>query len=355
MEPEKIIKENWWLIEMAIGLGIMIVLSFALRRVVKLIRRKIEKKDGFWKKRIHRIIHMPLQIAIWGFGIAYLIHVAAAHFKFEILEKYAGPLQAAIIVACFGWIVLRWVKEAFKHLAEKSQKLGVDPGTIFAVHKLCTFVVIILILMIIFQIFGISIAPLLAFGGIGVAGLAFAAQDIIGNFFGGAMLHFTRIFSLGDEIVIPSQSNFMGIVKEIGWYTTVVEDYFRRPVYFPNATFTKSYVINESRRTHRRIKETVSIGYEALPNIETIIDELIERIGSHPDVDNTQSFSISVANFGHYGIEIFLYILIYKVGYIRFLRIKQEVYLIISDVLKKYGAELTYQTTNVNLQQPLPK
>lgn len=353
MEPEKIIKENWWLIEIAIGIGIVLVLSFILRRIVKIIRKKISKTDGFWKKRVHRIIHIPLQVAIWGFGIAYVAQIAAGHFKLDAIEKYMGPLQASVIVACCGWILLRWVNEVFKHLAEKSQKLGIDTGTVFAINKLCTFVVIIIVLMVIFQVFGLSVTPLLAFGGIGVAGLAFAAQDIVGNFFGGAMLHFTRIFSLGDEIVIPSQSNFMGIVKEIGWYTTVVEDYYRRPVYFPNATFTKAFVINESRRTHRRIKETITLVYEALPNIETIIDEMIEQIGAHPDVDNTQSFSISLNNFAEHGLEIFIYILIYKVGYVRFLRIKQEIYMIIEKIVKKYGAEFCYPTTNVALTKPL--
>jgi MscS family membrane protein len=282
MEPEKFLSQKWWLIEIAIGLAIAIVLSFVLRKILGVVREKLSQKGGFWKKRIYKIVHMPMQVAVWGFGLAYAADVLAIHYKFDSLSKYTGPLKGAFIVACLGWLALRWTKEAFKHLAAKSQKLGVAPGTIFALSKLCSFVIMIIVLMIIFQIFGIGIAPLLAFGGIGVAGIAFAAQDIIANFFGGAMLHFTRIFSIGDEIVIPTQNNFEGVVKEIGWYITVIEDYYRRPVFFPNATFTKSYVINESRRTHRRIKETITLGYDAVPDLEKIINELMQKVGAHP-------------------------------------------------------------------------
>ncbi|NGX47247.1 MAG: Low conductance mechanosensitive channel YnaI [Chlamydiae bacterium] len=355
MEPEKILSEQWWLIEIAIVLGVAIILSFVLKKIVKVIRKKIAQKQGFWKKRIHKIIHMPLQTAIWSFGLAYVADNIATHFGLDSLTKYTGPLKGALVVVCFGWLILRWLKAAFKHLADKSQKFGVAPSTIFGISKLCSILVVIIVLMIIFQIFGIGIAPLLAFGGIGVAGLAFAAKDIIANFFGGVMLHFASIFSIGDEVVIPDKSNFEGVVKEIGWYITVIEDYYRRPVYFPNALFTSSQVINESRRSHRRIKETITIGYDALPNLEKIIADLNEKIGAHPEVDNSQSFSITFFKFGDYGLQIYIYLLVYKMGYIKFLRTKQEIFLIIEEVVSKYGAEFCYPTTNVHLTQVPPK
>lgn len=351
MEPDNLLSEHWWLIEIAIGIGVAILLSFFLRKVIAIVRKKSSHSGGFWRKRIHQIIHMPLQVAIWGFGLAYVADVIATHFGADDLTKYTGPLQGAFIISCLGWLALRWVKEVFKHLADKAEKLGVRAGTLYAISKLCSFLIVIITLMIIFPLFDISIAPLLAFGGIGVAGLAFAAQDIIANFFGGAMLHFTRSFSIGDQIVIPSQSDFQGVVKEIGWYITMIEDYYRRPVYFPNATFSKTHVINESRRTHRRIKETITIGYDALPNIRQIVEELNERIGAHPEVDNSQSFSITFTNFGEYGLQIFAYLLVYKMGYIKFLQIRQEIFLMIEEVIRKHGAEICYPTTNIHLTQ----
>lgn len=344
-----------WLLELSIGIGIILILSLALKKFVSIIHKKMSTKNGFWKKKIHKILHMPLQIAIWGFGLAYLVDVFAIHFGLEALARYIQPLRVAFIVACFGWVGMRWVKEGFRHLAEKSEKLGVAPGTIYALSKLSSFVVMIIVLMIIFRVFGLDIAPLMAFGGIGAAGFAFAAKDIISNFFGGVMLHFTRVFSIGDEVVIPSKDNFEGVVKEIGWYTTMIEDYYRRPVYFPNALFSNSHVMNESRRTHRRIRETVSIRYEDMPNLEKIIEEMKEKIGAHPNIDNKQSFSISFSGFGEYGLNIFIYVLVFRMGFIKFLGTKQEIFLIMQEVMNKYGAEFAYPTTNVHLSQLPPK
>lgn len=351
-----IIPENWmWLVEIAIALAIILTFSLILRKGVGILRKYAGKKKGGWRRKIDKIIHMPLQIAIWGFGIAYIIDVASTHFGLEVVAKTVRPLKGGFIVACVSWAILRWIKEAFIQLAKKSERLGVSSSTIYALSKLTTFVVLILALMIILQVMGLNVGPLLAVGGIGLAGVSFAAKDIIANFFGGAMIHLTRSFSIGDEIVIPSKDNFEGEVREIGWYMTMVEDYYRRPVYLPNALFSTVHVINESRRTHRRIKETIAIRYEDQPNLEKIINEIREKIGAHPDVDNSQSFSITFSKLGEYGLEIYSYILVYKVGYIRFLAIKQELFLIMGEVVQKYGAEFCYPTTTVLLEQAGPK
>ncbi|NGX37197.1 MAG: Low conductance mechanosensitive channel YnaI [Chlamydiae bacterium] len=348
--------EEWmWLLEIAIGIVLIFLLSLAFKKIVNIIRKRAMKKDGFWRKKIHKIIHIPIQVAVWGFGLAYLIDVICTHYGIDEVSKFVRPLKGAFIVACISWIVLRWVKEFFIHLAQKSEKLGISAGTIYALSKLASFVISILTLLIILQVFGFGVAPLLTFGGIGIAGLAFAAKDIMANFFGGTMLHFTRTFSIGDQVMIPSRDDFRGIIKEIGWYTTVIEDYYRRPVYFPNAIFSTVQVINESRRTHRRLKETVTLTYEDFPNIEKIIEEMKEKIGAHPEVDEKESFSITLDKFGIHGLEIYIYLLVYKMSYVKFMRIKQEIFLIIEEIIRKYGAEFCYPTTNVNLRQLPPK
>ncbi len=356
MPGNNIVLDKWmWLIEIAIGIVIIVSLSLILKKIVKTVKKRTSKKEGMWAKKVHKIIHMPLQIAIWGFGVAYIVDVFGTHFGFPGIARYVRPLKVAFIVVCFSWIGLRWIKEVFNHLAKKSEKLGVAPSTMYALNKLSSFVLSIIALIIIFQIFGLNVLPLLTFGGIGVAGLAFAAKDIIGNFFGGAMLHLTRNFSVNDQVVIPAQNNFEGVVKEIGWYITVVEDYYRRPVYFPNALFAKTQVINASRRNHRRIKETISIRYDDIPNLEKIVEELQEKVGAHPQVDNTQSFSITFTKFGNHGLEIYLYLLIYQMPYVKFLRAQQEVLMIVREVVSKYGAEFCYPTMTVNLAQTPPQ
>ena len=350
-ETEMIPKDWMWLVELAVGVAIVIALSLLLKRIAIYFKSAKQSHEKLWKRQLHKIAHLPLQLAVWGFGVAYIVDVIATEFGLEEVAKYARPLKGAFIIACIGWIVLRWIREGFSHLAKKSEKLGVSTNTIAALNKLSTVVVSILVLIFIFQIFGLNVGPLLTFGGVGVAGVAFAAKDMVSNFFGGAMLHITRIFTIGDEIVIPSKDDFQGIVKEIGWYTTMVLDYYKRPVYFPNALFSTVHVINESRRTHRRIKETISLRYEDLPKVETIIKGMEEKLSAHVDVDEMESFSITLFHYGPVGIDIYLYFLVHRMPLIKFLKTKQELFLIIKEVVEENGAEFAFPTTNVNLFQ----
>jgi len=353
-EVKQIIPADWmWLVEIAIGVILIFALSLIFNKLLKSIDRRHRQKGKEWARNIKKISHLPIQIAIWGFGITYIVDVLVTHAGLDAISRFVHPIKPAFIVGCFGWMALRWNHYAFIRLAKKSEKLGVAPSVIYALSKLSSFVLLILTLLIIFQVVGIGIGPLLAFGGIGVAGIAFAAKDMMANFFGGAMLHFTRIFSIGDEVVIPSKDNFNGEVKEIGWYTTKIEDYYRRPVYFPNALFSQVHVINESRRTHRRIKETVTIRYEDMPKLEKIIEELREKIGGHPDVDDSQSFSITFNKLGDFGLDIYAYILVYRMGYIKFMRVRHELLMIYQEVVGKHGAEFAFPTTEVHLKQPV--
>ncbi len=306
------------------------------------------------KDRFDKIISLPLQVVIWGVGIIYVADVVADHIGFDDFSKSMRTLRSAFIVGCVGWVALRWLKAAFAHLHQKSQTLGVAPGTIHALSKLSAFVVAIITLMLIFTVYGFNIMPLLAFGGIGMAGVAFAAQDIIGNFFGGAMLHFTRPFAVGDMVEIPSQQMFEGTVEEIGWYMTMIRSFDKEPVYFPNALFSKMNVVNRSRRTHRRIRETIGLRYEDMPKLKIILPELKKRILAYEKVDGNQVFNVVLNRYGDYGLEIYLHLLTTTTIYSDFLDVKQEVLMIAHDVIYTNGAEIAYPTSEVYLKGEAP-
>lgn len=342
-----------WMLEMAIGILGVIILSFLAKKMLQMINKKKTKKN--LGSKLYMGIYTPLQVAIWGFAIAYSFEVIALHFNLVAVAKYVHPLKTVFIVICFSWIVLRANKHAFEYLAAGSENLGISLSTVLALKKLAIVILSILIGMILFQVLGLNITPLLTVGGIGMAGIAFAAQDVVANFFGGVMLHFTRIFSIGDYIVIPAQNNFEGRVKEIGWYITTMEDPLRRVVYFPNALFSKSQVINDSRRTHRRIEETVVIRQCDVEHLSEIVETLKEKIKAHPDIDSSDAFMVALSKIGINGLEIYLSLLVRKMGLTQFMQVKQEVLQIVEEVVSQHKAEFANPTTNVFLTQTISK
>lgn len=330
----------FWLIEIAIIILAIAIGSLILRKISTHFRNR---------SSLPRVIHSPVQIAIWGTALGYIITIISNHFNAMAISAIIRPLRLTFIVVCISWLAVRWVKWCFLNIHKRSEKVGVSIGTVHALNKLFTFLVIIIALMIIFQIFGVNIIPLLAFGGIGVAGLAFAAQDVIANFFGGAMLHFTQPFYVGELVAIPSQNNFEGTIEEIGWYTTVIRDTEMRPVYFPNALFSKMNVINVTRRSHRRIIETISIRLEDISNIEAIIQELRKKFAAHPEIDEKNNISVVFNKFGEYGVEIYLNLLTHAVSFHDFLRVKQDLLLLAYQVIKAHRAEIASPMQTIHL------
>ena len=59
-------------------------------------------------------------------------------------------------------------------------------------------------LMAILKVFSVDITPFLAGAGIAGLAVALAAQDIISNFFGGAIITVDKPFRVGDRIKVDS-------------------------------------------------------------------------------------------------------------------------------------------------------
>jgi len=233
-------------IELAIALLFLLVVSLSLKIILSFIRRYFAKRKK--EVSLEKVVRLPLQVGIWGVGVALIAEAVFSYFELEFLLPHLHLLRNAFIIACLGWMALRWNKALFKSLGKKSQKLGVSPTAVYALGKLASFLILLTTLLFLFQIFGFKIGPLLAFGGIGMAAFGFAAQEIIANFFGGIMLHFTGSFAIGHHVMIPSQKNYEGKVREIGWYMTVLEGENEELAYFPNALFTKACVINQTQK-----------------------------------------------------------------------------------------------------------
>jgi MscS family membrane protein len=105
----------------------------------------------------------------------------------------------------------------------------------------------------------IDITPFLA--GAGIAGLAFAlaAQDILSNFLGGAIISLDKPFKLGDRIQIE---NYSGDVVSVGPRSTRIRTLDNQLVTIPNSKITSSIVTNFAMPDVRgKVRIPVSVAY----------------------------------------------------------------------------------------------
>ena len=305
--------EFTWLIEIVIGFVLLFLITIGLRKVVRAIRKKGASSPYDWRSKLDYIVYLPLNLLVWTMAVVYALDVLSVHFKLTHTLAYIKPLRNVAIVVCCAWSILRWVKAAQASFIAKA-RMGahpVDAGTVHAIGRI--FVVVILMVAILFslQILGLNLLPLLAFGGIGAAAIGFAGKDMIANFFGGLMLHITRPFTVGDQILLV-EKNIEGTVEEIGWYLTSIRDKDKRAVYLPNSLFSSVLVSNISRMTHRKVSETFAMRYEDFSKLRLVMDEIKEALLRHPRIDNEQVVLVYLHGFKEYSFE--MHVECFKIG-----------------------------------------
>lgn len=223
-----------------------------------------------------------------------------------------------------------------------------DHTTVGAFAKLLRASVFITGALVILQSLGYSVSGVLAFGGIGGIAIGFAAKDLLANFFGGLMVYLDRPFAVGDWIRSPDR-DIEGTVEHIGWRTSRIRTFDKRPLYIPNSLFASISVENPSRMSHRRIYETIGIRYEDSALMGTIIVEVKEMLKSHADIDATQTMIVNFNSCAPSTLDFFVYTFTKTTDWIKFHEVKQDVLLKILAIVEGLGAEMAYPTSTIHL------
>ncbi len=183
---------------------------------------------------------------------------------------------------------------------------------------------------------------MLAFGGLGGMAVAFAAKDLLANFFGGAMVYMDKPFKVGEWVRSPDRS-IEGTVEHIGWRLTRIRTFDQRPLYVPNAMFTTVILENPSRMLNRRINEKVGIRFDDWEKMPAIVDAVREMAKKHKDLETEHRTLI--VNFDSYGashIEFFIYTFTKTTDWVTYHEIKQDVLMRIMAIVHEHGAEFAF-------------
>jgi small conductance mechanosensitive channel len=123
------------------------------------------------------------------------------------------------------------------------------------------------------NIFGVNTSSLLAL--LGAAGLAvgLALKDTLGNIAAGIILFFMGSFRIGEFIEFGS---FMGTVKEINLFATILETPDGICISAPNSSIWGNPVKNYSRNGKRRMELAIRISYsDSLDTAFRVLGEIV--------------------------------------------------------------------------------
>jgi len=288
---------GWFITIFALFAGALLI-----TKVIQLLFEKGDRscveKGLYWQSAFFRALFRPLVALLWFYVSIYCLNLVTDYLFSEQLPRQFHLFKELICLLLVSWFFFRWKKYAV--LAMLSGKKIKDKGFVYALNKLGSVFLTIMTLLIGLEVMDQSIHTLLAFGGISGLALAFAAQDVIANFFGGFVIHLTRPFSVGDKIIVPNHK-ITGEVEDIGWYRSKICDEEKRPLFAPNALFIKAQCINITRQKEVRLKETISLRHEDMKHVPKIIEGVRLFLEKKEEVTKPEVLLVAL---GPYSIDI---------------------------------------------------
>jgi MscS family membrane protein len=287
-----------------------VLLAIIARLVVRWLETKAEKTNTRWDDIIIASIGTPVQVAI----IAIALHLAIS--RFGILPDSLQWILDLRYVTAFYVVIGAWVLSSFLHdiitiygheLAEKTDS-DMDDRIIELLELIVKYVVWFAALMWILKVFSIDITPLLAGAGIAGLAVALAAQDLISNFFGGAIITVDKPFKVGDRIKID---NYVGDVVSVGTRSTRIRTTDYQIVTIPNNKITTNIIVNYAEPDQKlRIANYVTVAYSSdIPHVKHVLLEVAQDAIEHTDLflkePAPRTFFLE---FGDSGLKFVLYI-----------------------------------------------
>lgn len=261
--------------------AITIAAGLVLAGIAYGILRWLKQRARATETRLDDIVLLavgtPLVIAI----IALSAYVALT--RFDIVPRSMAGISTGQAINAVFILLMAWIASVFFSnlirtygtvIAESTETdlNRLVPTLLVSVRYLIWFVSFLLLL----GNFDIDITALLAAAGIAGIALALAAQDILSNFLGGAIIAFDKPFRVGDRIRIDT---FFGDVVVIGGRSTRIKTMDNKVVTIPNSTITKGVVTNYSQPDARlkiRIPFLVAYGSD-MDRVTGILMEIVRE------------------------------------------------------------------------------
>lgn len=190
----------------------------------------------------------------------------------EWATVYGWQIVGALAILIIGRIVIGIITSLIRKMLKRTKT---DETLVkFLVTLTKTALLAILFIVVLNQL-GVQTTSFVAI--IGAAGLAigFALQGSLANFAAGVMLIIFRPFKAGDFV---EAGGTMGIIEEIGIFSTLMKTPDNKQIFVPNSGITGSNITNYSAKDTRRVDLVFGIGYDDdLKKAREILERLLKE------------------------------------------------------------------------------
>lgn len=272
------------------------------------------------------------------------------------IEGLVGDIATNIVKAFVIFTIFSALSNAVKPIfVALSTSAWLTASMQMWLERASRFLVWIIGIAIILDIFGIQIGPLVAGLGLFSVAVALGAQDFFKNLIAGILIIGEHRFQPGDRIEVSGQLH--GIVETIGFRSTVIRTFDTAPMTIPNKDLSDVKVINHGDMFNRRLNWKINLIYstsvEQLELIRTEIKEYIinsDDFVSDPDLDPV----VRVVELGASSIDILIVAYSDPVGFAAYNEVKENLIFNIMKIVKANNSEFAYPSTSLYVES-MPK
>ena len=336
---------------------ITIIFGLIAAGIAHIILRWLKKKASQTESQLDDILLAALGKPLVILIIALSIYIALTRFGL-LPETIAGfPVNIDQWVNAFFILIGAWIVSSFSYnlvhtygtvVAAKTES-DFDDRLLPILEITAKYLIWFVAFLLLLDNFDIDITPLLAAAGIAGLAIALAAQDILGNFLGGAIITMDKPFKIGDRIKFE---NFVGDIIGVGPRSTRLKTLDYQIVTIPNSKITSNIVVNYAQPDFKmkvRIPFSVAYGTDISQVKKILLEIAHEAAEKTPWVVLDPPPSVYFLEFGESSKNGQL--ILWTNNYDNLWDVQDYVNSRIDEYFRKEGIEIPFRQVDVNMRK----
>lgn len=315
--------------------------------IVHWLKKKVSGTESQLDDILLAALGKPLVIMI----LAGSIYIALTYFG--VLPETVAGFAVDQYVNAFFILIGAWIVSSFSYnllrtygsvVAAKTES-DFDDRMLPLLEIIAKYLIWFVAFLLILSNFDIDITPLLAGAGIAGIALALAAQDILSNFFGGAIITLDKPFKIGDRVKFE---DFFGDIVSIGPRSTRLKTLDNQIVTIPNSKITSNIVINFAQpdiKMKVRIPFAVAYGTDIPQVKKTLLEIAHEAIEKTSWVLSDPAPSVYFLEFGESSLNGQL--ILWTNNYDNLWDVQDYVNSRINERFRKEGVEIPFRQVDI--------
>jgi MscS family membrane protein len=275
--------------------------------------------------------------------IAILIHALFVYLLDPPLlyRAYYYRFLAALLAACFVWLLSRIIDRGFDHAVNRTRQRGGGESILVMMQRLTRIVMLLIAFVAAMALFGVNVKTTLAGLGIGGLAVALGAQKTLENIVGGVSLLMDKAVHVGDFCLIGGR---LGTVEDIGLRSLRLRTLDQNLLVVPNGLLAQMQFENMKARPKLLIDQNFSLRIETtVEQLRSVLSQVQSMLDKQPEIESGTS-RIRVNDFAGaaFDLELFAYA---KTGdWMQFTAIRQDVILKIAEIVEAAGTRFAAPT-----------